>query len=291
MSKMCCEVCGGTSIKKMSDGLFECQSCGVQYSTEDIKNLLAEASTVYAAPTEPSTTKASSFVSSDHEQNGATFCVSYGINVDGDLKEEYRVEAASYEQVLELYDEFLDFDRMRQRQYNCDFDWSTFGIADEENDGLDINVDADGEITVFLKDVRLGTFASDVTELLFGSEALQVFCEGDVSRCTDIDIGWEQLDDPNEPSVSSSKARADEIIESVIHRNTEAEESMRMWAIFGLTPFTCIVGFFVLFSLKDAKAENNGMLSPRARKYLWMGMGGFVGWTFLFVILLLPSIL
>ncbi len=34
MSKMCCEVCGGASIKKMSDGLFECQSCGVQYSTD-----------------------------------------------------------------------------------------------------------------------------------------------------------------------------------------------------------------------------------------------------------------
>lgn len=42
MKKMQCEVCGGTEIKKVSDGIFECQSCGVQYDTTEVKKLLVE---------------------------------------------------------------------------------------------------------------------------------------------------------------------------------------------------------------------------------------------------------
>ena len=42
MKKMQCEVCGSTEIKKVSDGIFECQSCGVQYNTAEVKKLLVE---------------------------------------------------------------------------------------------------------------------------------------------------------------------------------------------------------------------------------------------------------
>lgn len=42
MRKMQCEVCGSISIKKVADNLFECQSCGVQYDTTEVKKLLAE---------------------------------------------------------------------------------------------------------------------------------------------------------------------------------------------------------------------------------------------------------
>ncbi len=42
MKKMQCEVCGGTEIKKVGDGIFECQSCGIQYSSEEVKKLLVE---------------------------------------------------------------------------------------------------------------------------------------------------------------------------------------------------------------------------------------------------------
>lgn len=42
MKKMQCEVCGSTEIKKIGDGIFECQSCGVQYSNDEVKNLLVE---------------------------------------------------------------------------------------------------------------------------------------------------------------------------------------------------------------------------------------------------------
>lgn len=42
MKKMQCEVCGSNEIKKVADGIFECQSCGVQYSTNDVKRLLVE---------------------------------------------------------------------------------------------------------------------------------------------------------------------------------------------------------------------------------------------------------
>lgn len=42
MKKMQCEVCGSNEIKKVADGIFECQSCGVQYSTEEVQKLLVE---------------------------------------------------------------------------------------------------------------------------------------------------------------------------------------------------------------------------------------------------------
>ena len=42
MKKMQCEVCGGTTIKKIGESMFECQSCGVQYGKEEVQKLLVE---------------------------------------------------------------------------------------------------------------------------------------------------------------------------------------------------------------------------------------------------------
>ena len=42
MKKIQCEVCGSTEIKKISDDLFECQSCGIQYEKSEIQKLLVE---------------------------------------------------------------------------------------------------------------------------------------------------------------------------------------------------------------------------------------------------------
>jgi len=42
MKKMQCEVCGGATIKKVEDDLFECQNCGVQYNKGEVQKLLVE---------------------------------------------------------------------------------------------------------------------------------------------------------------------------------------------------------------------------------------------------------
>ena len=42
MKKIQCEVCGSTDIKRIDDSIFECQSCGVQYSKEEVQKLLVE---------------------------------------------------------------------------------------------------------------------------------------------------------------------------------------------------------------------------------------------------------
>lgn len=42
MKKMQCEVCGGNTVKKIDDSIFECQSCGVHYNKEEVKKLLVE---------------------------------------------------------------------------------------------------------------------------------------------------------------------------------------------------------------------------------------------------------
>lgn len=44
MKKMQCEVCGSTEIRKVDDDTFECKSCGVQYSKDDVQKLLVEIS-------------------------------------------------------------------------------------------------------------------------------------------------------------------------------------------------------------------------------------------------------
>lgn len=44
MKKLQCEACGGIEIKKICDDLFECQNCGVQYSSAEVKKLLVEIS-------------------------------------------------------------------------------------------------------------------------------------------------------------------------------------------------------------------------------------------------------
>lgn len=42
MKKMKCEVCGSTDIKRVEASIFECQSCGVQYTKEEAQKLLVE---------------------------------------------------------------------------------------------------------------------------------------------------------------------------------------------------------------------------------------------------------
>ena len=42
MKKIQCELCGSIDFKKVNEGLFQCQYCGVQYSQADMKNLLVE---------------------------------------------------------------------------------------------------------------------------------------------------------------------------------------------------------------------------------------------------------
>lgn len=42
MKKIQCEVCGGVSLKRNEDGLFECQNCGVQYEREQLSKLCVQ---------------------------------------------------------------------------------------------------------------------------------------------------------------------------------------------------------------------------------------------------------
>lgn len=42
MKKLQCEVCGGIELKKVSEDVFECQHCGMQYSKEEVQRLLVD---------------------------------------------------------------------------------------------------------------------------------------------------------------------------------------------------------------------------------------------------------
>lgn len=42
MKQIKCEICGSTEIKKTDDSTFICQSCGVQYTKDEVQKLLVE---------------------------------------------------------------------------------------------------------------------------------------------------------------------------------------------------------------------------------------------------------
>lgn len=42
MKQLKCEICGGTDIKKIEEGVFCCDSCGCKYTVEQAKSLLTE---------------------------------------------------------------------------------------------------------------------------------------------------------------------------------------------------------------------------------------------------------
>lgn len=44
MKKIMCEMCGSSSIKKITDDLFECEHCGIKYSKADVQKLFVEVS-------------------------------------------------------------------------------------------------------------------------------------------------------------------------------------------------------------------------------------------------------
>ncbi len=53
MSHVCCEVCGGSAIKKAGEDRFQCQSCGVEYSKAELRLLLSAEKESGEPDTEP----------------------------------------------------------------------------------------------------------------------------------------------------------------------------------------------------------------------------------------------
>ena len=54
----------------------------------------------------------------------------------------------------------------------------------------------------------------------------------------------------------------------------------------GLTPYTFILGIVTVFLISKAKKENDGILSKRAKRDVVLGVGGFVLWVGLFILML-----
>lgn len=49
--KLTCEICGGSTLVKQSDGLFRCDGCGICYTEEQIKTMLSQQVPEAPAPT------------------------------------------------------------------------------------------------------------------------------------------------------------------------------------------------------------------------------------------------
>lgn len=100
MRKMQCEVCGSTEIKKTTDDTFECQSCGVQYSKDEIQKLLVEITgTVkidHSDEVDNAIKRAEQFVQSDDKQKAEEY-LNKALDMD-----------AENEKALKLLEEIAD---------------------------------------------------------------------------------------------------------------------------------------------------------------------------------------
>lgn len=78
MKKMQCEVCGSNEIKKISDDLFECQSCGVQYTKNEIQKMMVEISGEvkidHTADIENALQRADSFMEEGNTDKALEYC-------------------------------------------------------------------------------------------------------------------------------------------------------------------------------------------------------------------------
>ncbi|MBP3436025.1 MAG: hypothetical protein J6K62_06850 [Clostridia bacterium] len=100
MRKMQCEVCGSTEIKKTTDDTFECQSCGVQYSKDEIQKLFVEITgTVkidHSDEVDNAIKRAEQFVQSDDKQKAEEY-LNKALDMD-----------AENEKALKLLEEIAD---------------------------------------------------------------------------------------------------------------------------------------------------------------------------------------
>ena len=59
----------------------------------------------------------------------------------------------------------------------------------------------------------------------------------------------------------------------------KAERWLRYCGIMGLVPYTFILGIVTPFLINKAKAENGGVLSKKAKRYVIFGLVGFAFWV------------
>ena len=107
MKKMQCEVCGSNEIKKIDDSTFECQSCGVQYSKNELQKLLVEITgnvkIDHSQEVENAIKRAEQFENDGDSQKAKEY---YNKALDMDAENEkaqQRIKEISDNQVLEEY--------------------------------------------------------------------------------------------------------------------------------------------------------------------------------------------
>lgn len=263
MKKMQCEVCGGTTIKKIGESMFECQSCGIQYSNDEVKNLLVEV-------TESRDNSTKSHENDRVEEN----------------KEKY------YEKEDETEQKHDDFE-----EFSCLLKFNGFvkGLEDKI-----IFNPSKNEINEFLIKVMENPYDCElVIKSLSSSKEFD-----EISISAEPDIGF-TICATNENMVVrgiNTNCILDYICEYIIfgvldfeeiqaqtpivvEKSNKAEGWIKLFGIFGLTPYTFIAGIFVLFFIKKAKLENDGVLSEVSLKGIKRGIIGFSAYTTIFVII------
>lgn len=68
-------------------------------------------------------------------------------------------------------------------------------------------------------------------------------------------------------------------------KGKSTEDWIHYCGIMGLTPYTFILGIVTVFLIGKAKKENDGILSKRAKRDVIFGVGGFVLWFGLFILM------
>lgn len=112
MKRMQCEICGSNEIKKIDDSIFECQSCGVQYSKDEAQKLLVEIT---------------GEVKIDHSTDVENLLV----------RANQFLDEMDYEKAFEYFNKVLDFDPNNSQAQNGVL-LAKQSLADQYNDSITV---------------------------------------------------------------------------------------------------------------------------------------------------------
>ncbi len=291
MKALICEMCGGADFVK-KDGVFVCQFCGVKYSAEEAKKLMIEG-----------TVDVKGTVKVDNSE----FVERYLHNARRALDKEDWEEVEKYYNMVEQNTDnnieavffssygramlaMTDPDYLKRQQKFEVMNRSISVISDYYETTDENREEVLRRISRYIKKMYEVQYVYQPQSKNSGRTIAATGVYGSEKWCIAL-LNSTKAAFFNELRQIAEK-HDDSFLQELLNENTvkekiqkgTAESRIRLCGILGFLPSTFFAGIFSLCFLNQAKKENGGVLSKRAKRWLMLGVGGFFFWIIGFVL-------
>ena len=280
-------MCGGTDLIKQ-DGVFVCQYCGMKYSLEDAKKMMIEGTVD---------------VQGTVKVDNSAFVEKYLANARRALQKEDWEEVEKYYNMVEqnapnnmeavFFSSFgkamlsmYDSDYFRREQRFAVLVRSMSVISDYFELTTEDKEDVLNRISTYIDKMYNMNFVYRQQELnLAGAINALTGVTGSKQWCVNLfnavrNTFLTELKQIQEKHNESYILELINKYNAVVQQQSEpkkkkrtAEQELKMVSNLMILPFSCVVGFFVLFwARKNAKDENGGALSEKGEQYFNRGL-------------------